>query len=173
MLVSGGITMELRLAGAGAKFSMLPPGDGQWDCLNQIQLQAGLGSLKGTSLLGDVAFDSLLASSKLTMDGAAHMQGLLGEVSVSTAGKVKVKGLIITMKEALEEIIDIITEHTHPSGSGPTGPPMPPTPEVQSGAEQAAVTGTPPAAPTQTGTIKASIIKRVFNFFFKPSPLIF
>ena len=38
------------------------------------------------------------------------------------------KGLIITMKEALEEIIDIITEHTHPSGSGPTGPPMPPTP---------------------------------------------
>jgi len=128
MLVSGGITMELGLAGAGAKFSMLPPGDGAFDCLNEIQLTAGLGSLKGTSLLGDVAFDSLLASSKLTMDGAAHMQGLLGEVSVSTAGKVKVKGLIITMKEALEEIIDIITEHTHPSGSGPTGPPMPPTP---------------------------------------------
>jgi hypothetical protein len=82
--------------------------------------------LKGETLLGDVIFESLLSSSKLTLDGAASMQGLLGEVSVSTAGKVKVKGLIITMKQFMDDIIDIITEHTHPSGSGPTGPPMPP-----------------------------------------------
>ena len=54
------------------------------------------------------------------------MQGLLGQVSVETSGKIKVQGLIITLKEFMEEIIDIITEHTHPSGSGPTGPPMPP-----------------------------------------------
>ena len=26
----------------------------------------------------------------------------------------------------MEEIIDIITEHTHPTGTGPSGPPMPP-----------------------------------------------
>ena len=54
------------------------------------------------------------------------MQGMLGEVTVGTSGKVLVKGLIASLKEVLEELIDIITEHTHPTGTGPSGPPMPP-----------------------------------------------
>jgi len=125
-LATGGIEFLLGPAGIGASFSMKPLGDVKLDALNEIVLLAGLGSLKGTSLLGDVAFDSLLSSSKLTSIGEASMQGLLGEVSISSAGKVKVKGLIITMKQFMDDIIDIITEHTHPSGAGPTGPPMPP-----------------------------------------------
>ena len=28
--------------------------------------------------------------------------------------------------EKLDEIIDIVLEHTHPTGTGPSGPPMPP-----------------------------------------------
>ena len=125
-LLTGGIEMHLGPLGTLASFSMKPLGDVKLDALNEIVFVAGLGSLKGTSLLGDVAFDSLLSSSKLTQTGAVEMQGLLGEVSISTAGKVKVKGLIITIKEFMDEIIDIVTEHIHPSGSGPTGPPMPP-----------------------------------------------
>jgi hypothetical protein len=39
---------------------------------------------------------------------------------------VKVKGLIASLKEVLDELIDIITEHTHPTGTGPSGPPLPP-----------------------------------------------
>ena len=54
------------------------------------------------------------------------MQGLLGEVSIKSSGKIKVQGLIITLKEFMEEIIDIVADHQHPSGSGPTGIPMPP-----------------------------------------------
>jgi len=129
--LTGGIIMQLGLNGLGASISMKPLGD--------IDLTSNLGTtgITAAALLGDISFEtvvgsikeaSLLSSFELTPDGAANMQGLLGEVSVSSAGKVKVKGLIISMKEALEEIIDIITEHTHPTGSGPSGPPMPPTP---------------------------------------------
>jgi len=128
---TGGIDLFLGLSGLGASVSIKP--------LGNIELLSNLGTsgIKAAALIGDVALESLggsikesslLASFELKPDGAANMQGLLGEVSVSSAGKVKVKGLIISMKEALEEIIDIITDHTHPSGSGPTGPPMPPTP---------------------------------------------
>ena len=125
-LATGGIEFLLGPAGISASFSMMPLGDIKLDALNEIKMSASLGNLKGETLLGDVIFESLLSSSKLTVDGAASMQGLLGEVSVSTTGRVKVKGLIITMKQFMDDIIDIITEHTHPSGSGPTGPPMPP-----------------------------------------------
>ena len=129
--LTGGIIMQLGLNGLGASISMKPLGD--------IDLTSNLGTtgITAAALLGDISLEtvagsikeaSLLSSFELTPDGAANMQGLLGEVSVSNAGKVKVKGLIISMKEALDEIIDIITEHTHPSGSGPTGPPMPPAP---------------------------------------------
>lgn len=129
--LTGGIIMQLGLNGLGASISMKPLGD--------IDLTSNLGTtgITAAALLGDISLEtvagsikeaSLLSSFELTPDGAANMQGLLGEVSVSSAGKVKVKGLIISMKEALDEIIDIITEHTHPSGSGPTGPPMPPAP---------------------------------------------
>ena len=128
---TGGIDLFLGLSGLGASVSIKP--------LGNIELLSNLGTsgIKAAALIGDVSLESLggsikassaVASFALKPDGAANMQGLLGEVSVSSAGKVKVKGLIISMKEALEEIIDIITEHTHPSGSGPTGPPMPPTP---------------------------------------------
>ena len=54
------------------------------------------------------------------------MKGLLGEVTVGTSGKVKVKGLIASLAEILNELIDIITEHTHPTGTGPSGTAMPP-----------------------------------------------
>ena len=71
--------------------------------------------------------DTLLSTLTLGgMTGSAEMKGLLGEVSVSAMGKVKVKGLIASLKEILDEMIDIITEHTHPTGTGPSGPPMPP-----------------------------------------------
>ena len=128
-LVSGGIIFDLGLAGLGASLSILPPGD--------IELNSNLGTsgIKGESLLGNVSFSSLagyaemaslLATMKLESSGAASLQGLLGEVTVSSGGKVKVAGLIATLKEVLDELIDIITEHTHPTGTGPSGPPMPP-----------------------------------------------
>ena len=128
-LVSGGIIFDLGLAGLGASMSILPPGD--------IELNSNLGTsgIKGESLLGNITFSSLagsaemaslLATMKLESSGAASLQGLLGEVTVSSAGKVKVAGLIATLKEVLDELIDIITEHTHPTGTGPSGPPMPP-----------------------------------------------
>ena len=68
---------------------------------------------------------SLLSSLKLANTGAASMQGLLGEVTVGVSGKVKVKGLVASLKEILDEFADIILEHTHPTGTGPSGPPMP------------------------------------------------
>ena len=128
---TGGIDLFLGLSGLGASVSIKP--------LGNIELLSNLGTsgIKAAALIGDVSLESLggsikassaVASFALKPDGAANMQGLLGEVSVSSAGKVKVKGLIISMKEALEEIIDIITDHTHPTGSGPSGVPMPPTP---------------------------------------------
>ena len=79
-----------------------------------------------SSLAGYAEMASLLATMKLESSGAASLQGLLGEVTISSGGKVKVAGLIATLKEVLDELIDIITEHTHPTGTGPSGPPMPP-----------------------------------------------
>ena len=128
-IVSGGIFFDLGLEGLGAGIKMTPPGD--------IEFTSNLGTsgIKGESLLGNVAFSSLagyaemaslLATMKLESSGAASLQGLLGEVTVSSGGKVKVAGLIATLKEVLDELIDIITEHTHPTGTGPSGPPMPP-----------------------------------------------
>jgi hypothetical protein len=67
-----------------------------------------------------------MASLTLESSGAANMFGLLGEVTVSSSGKVKVKGLVATLKEILEALIDEILNHTHPTGTGPSGPPMPP-----------------------------------------------
>jgi hypothetical protein len=77
-------------------------------------------------LAGDASLSGVMASLTLETSGAANMFGLLGEVTVSASGKVKVKGLIATLKEILEEFIDIMVEHTHPTGTGPSGPPMPP-----------------------------------------------
>jgi hypothetical protein len=103
----------------------------------------GTTGIKGTTLLGDVSFSSLLssmdlglsgsasltgllASLTLASSGSAKMEGLLGEVSVSTAGKVKIKGVVASLKEILDALIDEILNHTHPTGTGPSGPPMPP-----------------------------------------------
>jgi len=128
-LVSGGINFDLGLAGLGGSISLVPPGD------IELKSNLGAGGITGSALLGNVSFDSLagyaqmaslLATMKLESSGAASLQGLLGEVSVSSGGKVKVAGLIATLKEVLDELIDIITEHTHPTGTGPSGPPMPP-----------------------------------------------
>ena len=69
---------------------------------------------------------SLLSTFKLSNTGAAQMQGLLGEVSVGVSGKVKVKGLVASLKEILDTLIDEVLNHTHPTGTGPSGPPMPP-----------------------------------------------
>jgi len=136
-LLTGGIEMNLGIAGLGASIAIKPFGD--------IELTSNLGltGIKGTTLLGDVSFSSLLSSSKLGLDGSASisgllasltlasagsakMEGLLGEVSVSTAGKVKIKGVVATLKEILDTLIDEILNHTHPTGTGPSGPPMPP-----------------------------------------------
>jgi hypothetical protein len=81
---------------------------------------------------------------ELGLDGAASLSGVkssltlgtLGtvnlvagsgsEIDIGIIGKVKIKGKVATLKEILEELIDIITEHTHPTGTGPSGPPMAP-----------------------------------------------
>ena len=128
-IVSGGIEMNLGLAGLGASIAIKPIGD--------IELTSNLGAsgITGTALLGNIDFStvagnvqmaSLLATMKLESSGAASLQGLLGEVTVSSSGKVKVAGVIATLKEILDELIDIVLEHTHPTGTGPSGPPMPP-----------------------------------------------
>jgi len=128
-IVSGGIEMNLGLAGLGASIAIKPIGD--------IELTSNLGTtgITGTALLGNidlssvvgsVQLSSLLSTLKLEAGGAASLQGLLGEVTVSSSGKVKVAGLIATLKEILDELIDIVLEHTHPTGTGPSGPPMPP-----------------------------------------------
>jgi len=128
-LVSGGLEFDLGLEGLGARIEMKPPGD--------IALTSNLGTegITGSSLLGNVLFESLagytqmnslLATMKLDSQGTASLQGLLGEVTIQSSGKIKVQGLIATLKEILDELIDIITEHTHPTGTGPSGPPMPP-----------------------------------------------
>jgi len=126
--LSGGIEMNLGLAGLGASIALKPLGD--------IELTSTLGTsgIKASALLGDVKFStlagnaqmsSLLSSLKLTNTGSASMEGLLGEVTVGVSGKVKVKGLVATLKELLDEFADIILEHTHPTGTGPSGPPLP------------------------------------------------
>jgi len=136
-LLTGGIEMNLGIAGLGASIAIKPFGD--------IELTSNLGltGIKGSTLLGDVSFSSLLSSMDLGLSGgaslkgllasltlgtsgSAKMEGLLGEVSVSTAGKVKIKGVVATLKEILDTLIDEILNHTHPTGTGPSGPPMPP-----------------------------------------------
>ena len=128
-IVSGGIEMNLGLAGLGASIAIKPIGD--------IELNSNLGTsgITGTALLGNINFSStvgnvqlgsLLSTFKLGSGGDASLQGLLGEVTVGTSGKVKVSGLVATLKEILDELIDIVLEHQHPTGTGPSGPPMPP-----------------------------------------------
>ncbi len=136
-LLSGGFEWNLGIGGIGASMSIMPLGDIVLDS------KLGLGGITGSALLGPVTFSSVtsnmtlgltgdaqlsgvLSTLKLETSGAAMMQGLLGEVSVSSSGKVKVKGLIASLAEILNEMIDIIVEHTHPTGTGPSGPPMPP-----------------------------------------------
>ena len=128
-LLSGGIEMNLGLAGLGASIALKPLGDIELNSIlgtTGITASALLGNIDFSSLAGDVQMSSLLSTLKLTASGSASMQGMLGEVTVGTSGKVLVKGLIASLKEVLEELIDIITEHTHPTGTGPSGPPMPP-----------------------------------------------
>jgi hypothetical protein len=128
-IVSGGIEMNLGLAGLGASIAIKPIGD--------IELNSNLGTtgITGTALLGNIELSSvvgsaqmssLLSTLKLGSGGDASMQGILGEVTIASSGKVKVAGVIASLKEILDELIDIITEHTHPTGTGPSGPPMPP-----------------------------------------------
>ena len=118
--LSGGIEMNLGLAGLGASIALKPLGDIE---LNSV---LGVGGIKASALLGNIQMSSLLSTFKLSNTGAAQMQGLLGEVSVGVSGKVKVKGLIASLKEILDTLIDEILNHTHPTGTGPSGPPMPP-----------------------------------------------
>ena len=127
--LSGGIELLLGPDGLAAEISMLPPGD------IVIKSTTGTDGITGSALLGDVNWStlagsikesSLLSEFELTKSGEAHMQGLLGQVSIKSSGKIKVQGLIITLKEFMDEIIDIITEHTHPTGTGPSGPTLPP-----------------------------------------------
>ena len=136
-LLSGGFEFNLGLGGIGASISIMPLGDIVLDS------KLGLNGITGNSLLGPVTFSSVtsnmtlgltgdaqlsgvLSTLKLETSGAALMQGLLGEVSVSASGKVKVKGIANSLKEILDEFVDIFLSHTHPTGTGPSGPPMPP-----------------------------------------------
>ena len=126
--LSGGIELLLGPDGLASEISMLPPGD------IVIKSTTGPDGIAGSALLGDVSWEtlagsikesSLLSSFELTKTGEAHLQGLLGQVSIKKSGKIKIQGLIITLKEFMNEIIDIMTEHTHPTGTGPSGPPIP------------------------------------------------
>ena len=128
-LVSGGIEMNLGLAGLGASIALKPLGDIELNSVlgtTGITASALLGNIDLSSVVGSAQMSSLLSTLKLGSGGDASLQGLLGEVTVSSSGKVKVAGLIATLKEILDEIIDIVLEHTHPTGTGPSGPPMPP-----------------------------------------------
>ena len=130
--------MNLGIAGAGASIALKPFGD------IIMTSNLGLTGIKGEALLGDVTFSTLTASMELGLMGAASLSGVkssltlgtLGtvnlvagsgsEIDIGIIGKVKIKGKVATLKEILEELIDIITEHTHPTGTGPSGPPMAP-----------------------------------------------
>jgi len=128
-IVSGGIEMNLGLAGLGASIAIKPIGDIELNSnlgTTGISATALLGNIDLSSVVGSVQMSSLLSTLKLGSGGDASLQGLLGEVTVSSSGKVKVAGIIATLKEILDEIIDIVLEHTHPTGTGPSGPPMPP-----------------------------------------------
>ena len=126
--VTGGIEMNLGLAGLGASIALKPLGNIELTStlgLSGITADALLGDIKLSAWIGNAQMSSLLSSLKLANTGAASMQGLLGEVTVGVSGKVKVKGLVASLKEILDEFADIILEHTHPTGTGPSGPPMP------------------------------------------------
>ena len=126
--LTGGIELNLGLAGLGASIALKPMGDIELTStlgVTGITASTLLGNIKLSSLIGTAQMSSILSTLKLGM-GDASMQGLLGEVTVGTSGKVLVKGLIASLGEILGELIDIITEHTHPTGTGPSGPPMPP-----------------------------------------------
>jgi hypothetical protein len=128
-IVSGGIEMNLGLAGLGASIVLKPIGDIELNSVlgtTGITASALLGNIDLSSVVGSAQMSSLLSTLKLGSGGDASLQGLLGEVTVSSSGKIKVSGLIATLKEILDEIIDIVLEHTHPTGTGPSGPPMPP-----------------------------------------------
>jgi hypothetical protein len=128
-IVSGGIEMNLGLAGLGASIALKPIGDIELMSVlgtTGITASALLGNIDLSSVVGSAQMSSLLSTLKLGSGGDASLQGLLGEVTVSSSGKIKVSGLIATLKEILDEIIDIVLEHTHPTGTGPSGPPMPP-----------------------------------------------
>ena len=126
--LTGGIEMNLGIAGLGASIVLKPMGDIELTStlgVTGITASTLLGNIKLSSLIGTAQMSSILSTLKLGM-GDASMQGLLGEVTVGSSGKVLVKGLIASLGEILGELIDIITEHTHPTGTGPSGPPMPP-----------------------------------------------
>tara|TARA_Y100000310_G_C20021437_1_gene507562 strand:- start:42 stop:530 length:489 start_codon:yes stop_codon:yes gene_type:complete len=138
-ILTGGIEMNLGIKGAGASIALKPFGD--------IELLSNLGltGIKGEALLGDVSFATLTASMELGLMGAASLSGVKSSLTLSSlgsanlvagsgsevdisgiTGKVTVKGKVATLGAILEELIDIITEHTHPTGTGPSGPPMAP-----------------------------------------------
>ena len=118
--LSGGIEMNLGLAGLGASIALKPLGD-----IELISI-LGLSGITASAKLGNIQLSSLLSTFKLTTSGSAMMQGLLGEVSVGTTGKVKISSAVATLGEILKKLIEIIETHTHPTGTGPSGPPMPP-----------------------------------------------
>ena len=128
-LLSGMIEMNLGVGGLGASIGIKPVGDIELNSnlgTTGITATALLGNINLSSTIGAVQMSSLLSTFKLGSGGDAAMQGMLGEVTVSTSGKILVKGLISSLKEILDELIDLFVEHTHPTGVGPSGPPMPP-----------------------------------------------
>ncbi len=130
-LLSGGIELNLGLLGAGAWIAMKPLGD--------IEIKSNLGmtgitaetlmpgaNIKLSSGLGDVSMDTLMSSFLIETGGDMIWENMTAQISVSKTGKIKVSGLVSTLKEILDELIDSILEHTHPTGVGPSGPPMVP-----------------------------------------------
>ena len=129
-LVSGGIEMNMGLLGAGASIAIKPIGD--IELLSKlgtggITANALLGNIDLFSVTGDAQMSTTLSTLKLGSKGDASLQGALGEVTIAKySGKITIKSKVSSLKIILDELIDIVLAHTHPTGTGPSGPPMPP-----------------------------------------------
>ena len=117
---SGGIEMNLGLKGVGAQIAMVPLGD--------IDIRSTLGTTGITmaAALGDVSLNTMLTSIDMTKSGAVEIMGVAGDITINQMGKITIAAGAATLKEVLEEMLDIIKDHTHPTGTGPSGIPMAP-----------------------------------------------
>ena len=119
-VTSGGLELNLGLKGVGAQIAMVPLGD--------IDIRSTLGTTGITmaAALGDVSLNTMLTSIDMTKSGAVEIMGVAGDITINQMGKITIAAGAATLKEVLEEMLDIIKDHTHPTGTGPSGIPMAP-----------------------------------------------